>query len=165
MQLNEFLMPEFKEEMASTRRMLAAFDTQLADYKPHEKSMSLKNLANHIADIPTWVGVTFLNSELDFAKSSFERVVFDNPTDLVTAFDKNVADAEACLAQTSNETMYQNWTMRNGETIYFTMPKIAVYRTWVMNHLIHHRAQMATYLRAAGAKVPGMYGPTADDAM
>lgn len=165
MQLSEFLLPEFKEEMASTRRMLAASWAAHGSYKPHEKAMGLQALANHIADIPTWVGITFLYPELDFATAKFDRKVYDNAEDLVAAFDKNVAEAEACLTQTSNETMNEGWTMRSGDAIYFTMPKIAVYRTWVMNHLIHHRAQMGTYLRALGEKVPGMYGPTADDAM
>ncbi|MEW5676845.1 DinB family protein [Flavobacterium enshiense] len=165
MKLNEFLLPEFLHETENTRKLLAALPEEHFDYRSNEKAMSLSELANHIAEIPTWIPATFLHSELDFA--TFHYVVPNHRTvnDLLAFFDKNINEALKLMTEVSNETLQENWTMRKGDLIYFTMPKISVYRMFVMNHTIHHRGQMTAYLRAVGAKVPGMYGPTADDVM
>ena len=89
----------------------------------------------------------------------FEKTEFRD----IEAFDANVAEAQKLLQEAQNETFQEQWTMRNGETVYFTLPKMSVYRMFVMNHTIHHRGQMSTYIRSVGGKVPGMYGPTADE--
>lgn len=165
MKLNEFLLPEFLYETANTRKLLASLPEEHFDYKSSEKAMSLAQLANHIAEIPTWVPVTFLQPELDFGKIKYEAPNHRTVNELLAYYDKNMAEATQLMNEVSNETLQENWTMRKGETIYFTMPKLSVYRTFVMNHTIHHRGQLTAYLRALDAKFPGMYGPTADDAM
>ena len=163
MNLSQFLMPEFQHEMANTRKMLEAIPEESFDYKSNEKAMSLSQLANHITEIPTWVRHTFLYPELDFSTFTYVPNDFRTVKELLFFFDETVADAQKLLSEVSNETLNENWTMKNGETIYFTMPKLSVFRMFVMNHTIHHRGQMSAYMRAIGAKVPGMYGPTADE--
>ncbi len=163
MNFSEFLMPEFQHEMASTRKMLEAIPEDNFDYQSNEKAMNMAQLANHIAEIPTWVRYTFLYPELDFSTFTYTPKDFRTVKDLIAFFDENVADATKLLSEVSNETLSENWTMKNGEIVYFTMPKMSVYRMFVMNHTIHHRGQMSAYIRAVGAIVPGMYGPTADE--
>lgn len=163
MQLNEFLLPEFLQEMANTRKLLASLPEEHFNYKSHEKAMSLSELANHIAEIPTWIPATFQYPELDFSKFNYEAPKHNTVAELLAFFDKNAAEAEAQMKTVSNETFAENWTLRKGDAIYFTMPKMSVYRMFVMNHTIHHRGQLTAYLRAVGAKVVGMYGPTADE--
>ncbi|GAA4763076.1 MULTISPECIES: DinB family protein [Flavobacterium] len=165
MKLNEFLLPEFLYETANTRKLLAAIPEEHFDYKSNEKAMSLSQLANHIAEIPTWVPATFLYPELDFGKIKYEAPNHNTVSELLAFYDKNIEEATKLMHEVSNETLHENWTMRNGETVYFTMPKLSVYRTFIMNHTIHHRGQLTAYLRALNCKFPGMYGPTADDAM
>ncbi len=163
MNLSQFLMPEFQHEMANTRKMLEAIPEESFDYKSNEKAMSLAQLANHITEIPTWVRATFLYPELDFSTFKYEPKNYKTVKELLAFFDETVTDAQKLLSEVSNETLNENWTMKNGEIIYFTMPKLSVFRMFVMNHTIHHRGQMSAYIRAVGAKVPGMYGPTADE--
>lgn len=163
MKLNEFLLPEFLHEMANTRKLLASLSEEHFDYKSNEKAMSLSQLANHIAEIPTWIPATFLHPELDFAKIKYVAPNHQNVSDLLAFYDANVEEATKLMKEVSNETLQENWTMKNGETIYFTMPKVSVYRMFVMNHTIHHRGQLTAYLRAVGSTVVGMYGPTADE--
>lgn len=163
MRLGDFFMPEFLHEMATTRKILDAIPEEHFDYKSNEKAMSLGALANHIAEIPTWIPAAFLHSELDFSTSNYVPKDFKKVSELLSFFDSNVTEATQLLKEVSNETLNEEWTLRNGSIIYFTMPKSAVYRSFVMNHLIHHRGQLSAYLRAIGAKVPGMYGPSADE--
>ena len=163
MKLNEFLMPEFLHEIANTRKLLASLPEEHFNYKSHEKAMSMSQLANHIAEIPTWIPATFLYPELDFAKIKYEAPTHKTVAELLAYFDKNAAEATEQMKLVSNETLAENWTLRNGENIYFTMPKMSVYRMFVMNHTIHHRGQLTAYIRAVNAKVVGMYGPTADE--
>lgn len=163
MKLNEFLLPEFLHEMASTRKLLASLPEEHFAYKSHEKAMSLSQLANHIAEIPTWIPATFLHPELDFSKFKYEAPNHTSVAALLTFFDKNAEEATAQMKLVTNETLGENWTLKNGDTVYFTMPKMSVYRMFVMNHTIHHRGQLTAYLRAVGAHVVGMYGPTADE--
>lgn len=165
MKLNEFLMPEFLHEIANTRKLLASLPEEHFGYKSTEKAMALGELANHIAEIPTWVAATFLHPELDFAKINYVIPNHTTVTDLLAFFDTNTEEATRLMKEVSNDTLQENWTMRKGDEIYFTMPKISVYRMFVMNHTIHHRGQLTAYLRALDVKFPGMYGPTADDSM
>lgn len=163
MKLNEFLLPEFLHETANTRKLLASLPEEHFAYKSSEKAMSLSQLANHIAEIPTWVPATFLHPELDFSKFKYEVPNHSTVADLLAFYDKNIAEATQLMNEVSNETLQENWTMRKGDEIYFTMPKLSVYRMFVMNHTIHHRGQLTAYLRALDVKFPGMYGPTADE--
>lgn len=160
------LTNEYTHECASTRKLLEKVPLDKPDWKPHEKSMTLHNLAVHIADVPNWVPVTLERSELDFAKEKYNPKTAANTDELLKIHDDAVAAALQSIKNTTAEILKnETWTMRNGETIYFTMPKIAVLRSFAFNHIYHHRGQMSVYLRLLNVPVPGMYGPTADENM
>ncbi len=165
-QIAATFLPEFDFEMASTRKVLANCSDALFTWKPHEKSFSMGRLANHVANIPTWTAMTLTTDSLDVAPadgSEFKIEEYDTVEALLAVFDKSVADARALLAATDDATMMGDWSMLMGGKTIFTMPKAAVLRTWVLNHLYHHRAQLGVYLRLNDLPVPGVYGPSADD--
>ena len=158
------LTNEYTNECANTRKLLEKVPFDNPSWKPHEKSMTLQNLAVHIADIPNWVPVTIERNELDFAKGDYVTNKANTIEELLKIHDDATVAALQCIKNTTAEILKnETWTMRNGETIYFTMPKIAVVRSWCFNHLYHHRGQLTVYLRLLGVPLPGLYGPTADD--
>jgi uncharacterized damage-inducible protein DinB len=157
------LLPEFDQEMATTRRCLERVPEDQLNYKPDPKSMSLGRLAGHVAEMPGWGSVTINGDALDFASGEFQPMEMTSRAQILEAFDKIVADSRAALEKATDEHMMGNWSLKNGDTVLLTMPRIAVIRTFVMNHTIHHRGQLSVYLRSAGAKVPSIYGPSADE--
>ena len=163
MNTQQSLLAEFEYEMANTRRVLARIPADKKNWTPHEKSMDLGRLTRHVADIPSWMTMTLKTDELDFSKENVPSPDFHSTDELLAQFDANTKTAIHSLKEASEEHFSQPWTMRNGEQIFFTMPKSAVIRTWVMNHNIHHRAQLGVYLRLLNIPVPGLYGPSADD--
>lgn len=163
MSLGKTFLEEVLQEAANTRRLLAVVPLEKADFKPHEKSMSLKSLATHITEINGWWKECLLLDELDFSKGDFSPKVINTTEDLLVLHDDLLAKTTKILNEVSDEEFQKPWSMRNGEIIYFTMPKIQVVRTWCLNHLFHHRGQLTVYLRLLNVKLPGMYGPTADD--
>lgn len=165
MSMNEPLMMELQHEAESTRKMLERLPKEKLTWKPHEKSMSLGRLAMHLAEIPGWVNATLLADELDFSKMDYKMTEATSSEEVVKIFDEKLASALDVLKNTEDATMMNMWTMRDGETVYFTLPKIAVLRSFVYSHLIHHRGQMSVYLRLLDVPVPGSYGPSADDTM
>jgi uncharacterized damage-inducible protein DinB len=162
-QLSTALIAELKHEAATTRKMLALVPTDKLSWKPHDKSMSLENLAKHLAELPTWVGVILNFDELDFAKPYPKSPSFTTTAELLAQYEKNLTEAMKVLETVKEEEFFRNWTMRHGEQIFFTMPKAAVLRSWVYNHSVHHRAQLGVYLRLLNIPIPGSYGPSADD--
>ena len=165
MSIAESLLPEFDQEMAKTRSILELVPTGQNDWQPHEKSMSIERLALHLANLPSWAGMTLNVDEFDMNPPGEEP---PPPRSLTTTealladFDKNVAEAREVIAGTSDETMFSNWTLLNGGNEMFTAPKVGVLRNCVMNHMIHHRAQLGVYLRLNDIPLPMIYGPTAD---
>ena len=125
--------------------------------------MTTERLAGHIVEMISWTGVTLANAELDFSTMDFTPKVYTDSADLVTDFDKNITEAVDFLNNAPDETFSESWTMRNGEQVYFTMPKAAVMRGFVLSHIIHHRGQLAVYLRLLDIPVPSIYGPSADE--
>lgn len=165
MPLNQPLLGEFKHEAATTRKILALVPLDKADWKPHEKSMSLGSLANHVADMLTWTAVTLDKNGIDFA-TDYEPIAPKTTTEALLAyFDANVADAIAVLEAATDDKFAEMWTMRNGEQVYFTMSKGVTVRQFVFNHVVHHRAQLGVYLRMLDVPLPSSYGPTADAPM
>lgn len=162
MSIAKNLLNEMKQEAANTRKLLALVPFERADFKPHEKSMTLLRLASHVAEITGWWKECLVHDELDFAKDSGVRKQHHSTDELVSWHDVLVAKAEHILNSTSEEEFSKPWTMRNGEQIYFTLPKLVVVRTWCLNHLFHHRGQLSVYLRLLNVPIPGMYGPSAD---
>ncbi|MBA3830231.1 MAG: hypothetical protein H0X33_14925 [Taibaiella sp.] len=163
MGMNQHLIAELKNEAASTRKMLERVPLDKADWKPHDKSMTLGRLATHVAELPTWVGITINTDELDLGKNTNTPTKVTTNEELVALHDKNVNDAVAALESASDEHMKKSWKLlHNGHTI-FEMPKAAVVRSFSLSHLYHHRGQLSVYLRLNDVPVPGMYGPSADD--
>lgn len=164
MAVNTALIGELQTEAAATRKVLERIPTEKFDWKPHEKSMTMKSLAAHVANMFSWVAPTLETDELDFAKG-FEEPSPANTEELLALFDENVALATAGLQRTDDEAFMKNWTLRDGEKVFFTMPKIQVLRGMVFNHIVHHRGQLSVYLRMNDIAVPGVYGPSADEPM
>jgi uncharacterized damage-inducible protein DinB len=166
MGLSESLLPEFDQEMANTRKTLERVPEDKFGWKPHEKSMAMGGLATHLSNIPTWAVYTIDQDSLDLApegKPLPPAELAKSQAELLALFDANAAKARAAIAGASDADLFQPWTlMSNGNTI-LAMPKIAVLRSFVMNHLIHHRAQLGVYLRLNDIPVPSIYGPSADE--
>ena len=156
------LIPELDHEITSTRRMLEALPEEDLVYRPHKKSWTTQELATHIANILGWVRPTLEHEELDLSGFSPGEAL-ETKAAILAQFETTAADARLALEETDAATLDETWTLRTGEEVHFSMPKQAVYRFFVMNHLIHHRGQLAVHLRATGRVVPGMYGPSADE--
>ncbi len=166
MAIRDALLPEFDMEMASTRKVLERVPVEKADYKPHAKSGSLGWLAWHVADLPHWVVETINKDELDFAPPGAPRPAppkVDSREKLLASFDEKVAAARTAIAGADDAHLAKSWTLKGGGQTIFSMPRAAVLRSFVMNHIIHHRAQLGVYLRLNDVPVPGMYGPSADE--
>ncbi len=156
-------LAELEQEAATARKCLERVPADKFDWKPHEKSMTFSRLATHVAEMFGWTENTVKQDVLDFAEGDWKPFEPKSTEELLKFFDENLARAKAALRETSDETFMTDWTMRNGEQVYFTMPKIAVMRTFVMNHIIHHRGQLSVYLRLNDIPVPSIYGPSADE--
>ncbi len=165
MSIAQSLLPEFDQEMAKTRSILEIVPTERNDWQPHEKSMTIERLALHLADLPSWAGMTLNVDEFDMNPPGEDPPpprTMTTTEALLAEFDKNVTEAREVIANTSDETIMGNWTLLNGGVEMLTAPKIGVLRNFVMNHMIHHRAQLGVYLRLNDIPLPMIYGPTAD---
>jgi uncharacterized damage-inducible protein DinB len=166
MQISETLLPEFDQEMANTRKVLERVPEGKDEWKPHAKSSTIGALAAHIANMPDWAGLTIQTDSFDYAPPGappYETPKFGSNKELLAAFDKSVAEARSALAAADDSTMLGPWTLMAGGQTLMTMPRVAVIRTFVMNHTIHHRAQLGVYLRLNDIPLPQLYGPTADE--
>lgn len=164
MSLIPALLAELEQEAASTRRVLALLPADRGEYRPHAKSMSLGQLGVHVAEMYRWLDVTLNASELDFATSPYDPAPFQGGEELVARLDRYLEAGRPILAAATEATLAEPWTMRAGDRVFFTMPKGAVLRTFVFNHIVHHRAQLTVYLRLLDIPLPGLYGPSADEA-
>lgn len=166
MTISQSLLPEFDMEIASTRKTLERVPEDKQAFRPHEKSMTLGRLAGHLAEIPMWAIMTLGQAELDMNPGGGQPQQAGTMTsraELLQSFDANAAKARDMLASTTDEAMMEIWTLKNAGRTVMAMPRVAVMRGFVMNHLIHHRAQMGVYLRMNGVPVPSIYGPSADE--
>ncbi|HEV2969548.1 MAG TPA: DinB family protein [Pirellulales bacterium] len=154
---------DLDRELDATRPVLERLPEDRYDWKPHEKSMSLGQLALHVADLPDWTRVAIAQDELDAANAPRPPAVLKDRQELLGRFDRNVAALREAVARFDAATLNQPWTMRNGEQVMVTRPRALVYRVWCVNHLIHHRAQLCLYLRLLNVAVPTVYFNTADD--
>lgn len=157
-------LPEFDHEFAETRRALERVPEEKLDWKPHAKSFSLHELAAHVAEVPHWTGVT-INADGFDLDEPYERVVPKTKDEILARFDEGVAEARQAIEGASGETLMQTWSMTKGGEVQMAMPKAAVLRSFILNHNVHHRAQLGVYLRMLDVDVPGHYGPSADEAM
>lgn len=166
MSLSSALLPEFDQEMAKTRVSLERVPTESFDWKPHERSFSFMDLANHLARLPLWGAATLTTESLDLDPEvgGFEMPPPDESCDTVLAsFDKNLAEFRAALAEAGDEDLMRPWALLNAGEELFTMPRIAVIRGMILNHMVHHRGQLSVYLRLNDIPVPALYGPSADE--
>ncbi len=157
------MLPEFDQEFATVRKFLEAVPEDKLDYKPHAKSMEMGRLAGHLAEIVNWIDTTVNTDVLDFATFDYQPCVMTDRAETLKQFDEWVAEGRKILAGASDAKLMEPWTMRTGEEVYFTLPKVAVIRSFVMNHMIHHRAQLGMYLRIVDVAPPSAYGPTAEE--
>lgn len=167
MAISDSLLPEFDQEMAGARRTLERVPTDKFDWRPHPKSGTMIWLAGHLANLPSWAPLTIGRDELDLAPGGKQMDPPPRPADtaaLVATFDRCAAEARAAISGASDAELAKPWTLlSNGQTL-MTLPKAAVLRSFVMNHVIHHRAQLGVYLRLNDIAVPSIYGPSADEA-
>ena len=165
MSLAETLLPEFDNEMAATRRLLERVPERDAGWRPHPKSNTLGELAVHLTRLPLWGRYVFGQSELDLGlpeNASIARAEFSTTAELLERFDRHVRDGRDGLAAATDADMGAIWSLKNAGAVIFSFPRAAVYRSFVMSHLIHHRGQLTVYLRLRDVPLPSLYGPTAD---
>lgn len=160
-QLKIFLK-ELEQEAQTTRKMLQCVPNDKYDWQPHEKSMSIRKLATHIAELPSWVVMTLTTSELDFASNPYKPEVINTTQELLAYFERTLADGRAHLQTAREEQLNDTWTLRNGKDIYSTSTKAEVIRM-AYSQIIHHRAQLGVFLRLLNVPIPGSYGPSADN--
>ena len=162
MNIIELLLTELEREAQVTRKMLALVPTDKFGWAPHERSMKMKSLSTHIAELPTWITLALNTDELDFATAPYEPIEAENTTDILAVFEKSYEDGKGSLLKAKEEDLTGKWVLRNGDEIYATMTKYETIRH-AFSQTIHHRAQLGVYLRLLNIPIPGSYGPSADD--
>jgi uncharacterized damage-inducible protein DinB len=166
MTIKDALLPEFDQEMANTRKTLERVPEDKFSWKPHPKSFSMISLATHIATMTGWAADTINKDSFDISPPGappYKEELAASTKQLLEKFDKSVASARAAIAGASDEVFLKPWSLMAAGKTLFTMPRIACVRTFVMNHVIHHRAQLGVYLRLNDVPVPAIYGPSADE--
>lgn len=167
MAIKDSILPEFDHEMKTTRKLLERIPEERAGWQPHAKSMTLGKLGIHLAFLPNWGTITMNSTELDLnppGGPAFQMPSFETTRGALAMFDEHVAGARAAIAAASGQDLMVPWTFKNGGQEIFTMPRVACLRTFVVNHIIHHRGQLSVYLRLNDIPVPSIYGPSADEA-
>lgn len=167
MTIGQSMIPEFDAEMASTRSVLERVPNDKLDWKIHEKSNTIGWVANHLADIPSWVESSLAHDSFDIDPEGGPAYQTPNERSrdaIIELFDRNIATARPLIEGVEDARLMQDWHLLQRGKVLMTMPRIAVLRTWVLNHSIHHRAHLCVYFRVNDIPVPGLYGPSADDA-
>jgi len=159
---SQTLLPEFEEEMKNTRKLLECIPDGKLDTKPHPKSMTLAQVATHVAQIPGWTKFLLDQDVLDLSPDMKPSVAASR-AELLAMFDQGVADARGRIRAASDEYWQTTWTFKVGGNTVMSEPRALVMRSVIMNHLIHHRAQLGVFLRLNDVAIPGMYGPSADE--
>jgi uncharacterized damage-inducible protein DinB len=165
MSIAEAMIGEFTQESASTRKMLERLPEDKFAWKPHEKSMSLGHLGAHLAEIPEWAATIVNDESFDMASVDFKPKVFSNKQELLECFDKNVESFQSVLKGQTDEHLFTNWKLMQGDQVAVDMMRAACLRGFVLSHLIHHRGQLSVYLRENDVPLPAIYGPSADEGM
>jgi uncharacterized damage-inducible protein DinB len=165
MAIKDALLPEFDHEMGSTRRVLERVPAADLKWTPHEKSFNMGKLAWHISNLPNWTHATLDASVFDLASIGDDARPKEPSSveEVLKAFDESVKKARDKIAEQTDSAFLSPWTLKQGGQEMFTMPKIAVVRSFVMNHIIHHRGQLTVYLRLRNVPLPALYGPSADE--
>lgn len=156
------LLKELEQEARTTRKMLERVPTEYFNWQPHKKSMTIQQLATHIAELPNWVSMAVSTDGLDFAENPYQPEVVNNTAELLEYFERSLLDGREHLERASEEALDESWTLRNGEQIYNVYSKSEVIRV-AFCQIVHHRAQLGVYLRLLDIPIPGSYGPSADE--
>jgi len=162
MSFSATLLPEFDEEMKNTRKILECVPDGKFDYQPHPKSMTMGRLATHVAEMVGWVS-SLLDLEVLDIPPDYKPTIAQSRSELLAIFDKNLAASRPKIAAATDEDWQKIWALKFGGHAVFAMPRSAVMRSVVVNHIIHHRAQLGVFLRLNDVAIPGMYGPSADE--
>lgn len=162
MSISDTLLPEFDQEMATTRRLLERVPGDKGRWKPHEKSFPLGHLAQLVASMPGWITNALRETSLNLA--GFPGYTYETTETLLAAFDKHVREARDAIRSSKDADYTVLWSLKYGDRAIFTLPRAAVVRQTI-NHLIHHRGQLTVYLRLLDVPIPSIYGPTADEKM
>ena len=164
MTIAELLLPEVEQEMATTRRVLERVPDDKLAWKPHDRSWSMGVLASHIVNSIKWTDYTMNQTEFDLASVRPDELnlAAKSRAELLAWFDANAASARQALGK-SDADYFVPWTLKQGAQEYFTMPRYNCIRSFLLNHIVHHRAQLGVYLRLNDIPVPAMYGPSADE--
>lgn len=157
-------LKEIEQEAQTTRKMLQLIPEDKYGWKPHEKSMSMMQLATHIAEIPEWASIAIETEGIDFGAQPYEPVVISSNQELLGMFEKSLSKATETLSNASEEILDGTWVMREGDQIFATLSKADTIRH-SLSQTIHHRAQLGVYLRLLNIPIPGSYGPSADSQM
>ena len=161
MAISETLISEFQQEAVSTRQLLERVPQDKLSWKPHDKSMPLGRLATHLAELPSWTKVTLKQDTLDVA--GFSPTTLESVAEILELFDKNATECVEVLKDTPDEEYAKTWSMTQDGNAVFSAPKGAVMRSFVMNHMVHHRGQLTVFLRLNDVPLPMTYGPSADE--
>jgi uncharacterized damage-inducible protein DinB len=166
MKMRDSLLPEFDQEMATTRKVLERCPDNKFGWKPHAKSWAMDALATHLADMPGWAVFMFAADSFDVAPPGVEPMKYapaKSNQELLDKFDKNVVDARTALSKAEDADLMTDWALLGGGAVIFKMPRAAAWRAMIMNHHIFHRGQLSVYLRMNDIPVPAIYGPSADE--
>lgn len=153
------IVNELAGELTLCRQILACVPTALLGWQPHPKSPSMGELSVHIADMVEWIKLAATTNELDYAKKPYAYFAPTSTLDLLRYFDERATDAMAALRNISDDDLHELWTVRQGERIFFSRPRIEVIRIDCLHHIIHHRGQLTVYFRLNDIQSPGVYGP------
>lgn len=162
MEMIKIYLEDLNREAVTTRKMLERVPNDKFSWKPHAKSMDIKRLGTHIADLPNWITMVLTTSELDFASSPYKEPDLNTAEELLAYLEKSLANGRSHLLPEYEDRLEEPWTLRNGEQVYSVEPKYAVIRM-ALNQIVHHRAQLGVYLRLLDIPIPGSYGPSADE--
>jgi uncharacterized damage-inducible protein DinB len=165
MAIKDAFIAELKHEAGLTKKMLERVPLDKAEWKPHEKSMTLGRLATHIAENVKWISDIIHIDDFDFAARPFKSHTASSREELIKIFQDNLDTAIGDLSSMTDEDFNKTWIVRAGEKVMYNTPKKVAIRGWAFSHLIHHRGQLSVYLRLLDVPVPGMYGPSADERM
>ena len=162
MTFTESFLNELKQEAVTTRKMLERVPADLFHWQPHQKSMTLKQLATHVAELPTWINLVIKTKELDFKTNPYQPVPLSTEQELLAYFEQALTEGQKALANATDEQLTDRWVLRSGETIYSNELKRDFLRQCFCQ-VVHHRAQLGVYLRLLDIPIPGSYGPSADE--
>ncbi|TCK85065.1 DinB family protein [Albibacterium bauzanense] len=162
MKQTEAFLKELKNESVTTRKMLSIVPDDKFDWQPHPKSMTIKRLAAHIAELPGWVGMALNTTELDFQNNPYQPKDINTTKELLVEFENNVADGIKQFENANEDQLSETWVLRNGDQILSTGTKADIIRI-SLSQIIHHRAQLGVFLRLLDIPIPGSYGPSADE--